>query len=243
LGEVGVNDLNSNNDMMNFSQEGLFRLSDTMTKIPEALVFEGIKSFGETLVECISEIIDNFKELLGVKDNKEFDDIYVEKASEAMSEVFTSDVIKEWPIMSLEQRSDTINSYVKSLGESLGINIKGIVVGDLYAELGEGVQGMNNGSGILYLDFRNIQDPSKLGEILNTATHEARHQLQSEAIENPGKFDVPSETLKTWKENFKPGNYEDGTDDMEAYWNQPVEADARGFATSVMEAFKNGLNV
>jgi hypothetical protein len=56
-----VNDLNSINDMMNFSQESLFRLSDTMTKIPQALVFEGIKSFGESFVDCISEIIDNFK--------------------------------------------------------------------------------------------------------------------------------------------------------------------------------------
>lgn len=222
------------------ASESLFRLPE----IPEAQGFEGMKAFTENFGDILGNIIDTLKGILGFN-NKDFTsdlptDEYIEKVSDVICEVFTKEVVSEWPSMSMEQRAALLNEYAAKLGEAQGINIKGIVVADLYAELGEGTQGMNDGNGILYLDYRNIQNPEKLGEILNTTTHEARHQLQFEAVANPGKFNIPMETIKVWEENMD--NYVDPAYDYEGYYNQIVEVDARYAASIVLENLRKSLN-
>ncbi len=220
--------------------ESLFRLPE----IPEAQGFEGMKAFTENFGDILGNIIDTLKGILGFT-NKDFTsdiptDEYIEKVSDAIKEVFTKEVIGEWPAMSMEQRAALLDRYAARLGEVQGINIKGIVVADLYAEFGEGTMGMNNGNGLLYLDYRNIQNPEMLGEILTTTTHEARHQLQSEVVENPGKFNIPMETVKAWEENMS--NYVDPEYDYEEYYNQTIEVDARYAAAIVLENLRKSLN-
>jgi hypothetical protein len=216
-----------------------------MPEIPQAQDFEGMKAFTENFGDILGNIIDTLKDILGFKNRDITADIpndeYLEKVSDVLKEVFTPEVVKEWPSMSMEQRAGLLDEYAARLGEAQGINIKGIMVADLYAELGEGTQGMNDGNGILYLDYRNIQNPEKLGEILDTTTHEARHQLQFEAIQNPGKFNIPMETIEKWEANM--ANYVDPEYDYEGYYYQPVEVDARYAAAIALENLRNSLNL
>ena len=212
--------------------------------IAESKNFEGMNSFTEHFTDFLGSIVDNIKDFLGISTENlsEGADIYAEVVSNIMSDVFTKDVIESWPTMEFQERCELLNQYVEGLGQALGINLNGIIVEDLYATVGEGVQGYCNGDGYLHLDFRNIEDPSMWGTILETTTHEARHQLQIEAIDNPEKFKgVPTDMIEGWRKNMLPGNYESGEFDMEAYWNQPVEVDARKFAAEVISGYLTNL--
>ena len=66
------------------------------------------------------------------------------------------------------------------------------------------------------IDIRLVADSSQLGELLNTTTHEMRHQLQTDALRNPDAFpDIPQETLDQWEYEFT--NYVDPSYDFEGY--------------------------
>jgi hypothetical protein len=82
-----------------------------------------------------------------------------------------------------------------------------------------------------------------LVEILDTLTHEARHQLQGEAIADPSRFPEISPTLiEAWEINNKEGNYISPDWWPEGYYTQAVEVDARDFAAAVVNAFNNMRN-
>ena len=93
--------------------------------------------------------------------------------------------------------------------------------------------GINCGDGYLLLDVRLFEDSSSLKQLLDTTTHEMRHQFQTEAVANPERYpDIPQETIETWRENCN--NYIDPTYDLEGYINQPIERDANAFAEEVL---------
>lgn len=239
MGGKAMNDFSR--EVTDITETGnLFRLPE----IPPAQSFEGIKGFTDSFGDILGNIVDTLKGILGFTSKDFTSDIptdeYIEKVSDAIKEIFTADVISEWPNMSLEQRAVMLDKYAARLGEAQGINIKGILVSDLYAEFGEGTKGMNDGNGILHLDYRDIQNPAMLGDILNTTTHEARHQLQFEAVQNPGKFNIPLETIKVWEENMSA--YVNPEYDYEGYYYQPVETDARYAAAIVLQNLRNSLN-
>ena len=165
----------------------------------------------------------------------------IEKTSDIMKEIFTDEVISNWDNFSLEEKNQLLNEYYARCGEALGIDAKGIIVDDLWASHGEGVLGLNNGNGYLMLDYRLFMDSANLGQLLDTTTHEMRHQLQSDAIKNPERFpDIPQETIDAWEYNWRPENYIDGNYDMEGYLNQPLERDANAFAEEVLAEYMEG---
>jgi hypothetical protein len=69
-------------------------------------------------------------------------------------------------------------------------------------------------------------------QAVDTLAHESRHAFQYHAINNPGAhFDDAK--VEAWRQNFS--DYKEPGDDFEAYWNQPVEVDARLYADSVVQ--------
>lgn len=70
-------------------------------------------------------------------------------------------------------------------------------------------------------------DPDKMVE---TVLHEGRHAFQHDVAEGR----VPcedAEIARAWARNLEPGGYVRFDENPRAYWSQPVEADARGFAS------------
>ena len=64
---------------------------------------------------------------------------------------------------------------------------------------------------------------------LNTIMHEGRHAYQHKAA----KGEIPhynQAELKAWRDNMKPGHYIEPEKNRRAYYNQPLEADAREYA-------------
>jgi hypothetical protein len=66
-------------------------------------------------------------------------------------------------------------------------------------------------------------------ECLNTVLHEGRHAYQDSAVRGEVYHHDKAE-LKAWQENMKPGNYIQPEQNRRAYYNQPIEADARQYA-------------
>jgi hypothetical protein len=69
-------------------------------------------------------------------------------------------------------------------------------------------------------------------EFVDTVVHEGRHAYQDHAISNPGTVDEG--VASAWAENMKPGNYLTAEEyGQEAYANQPIEADAWNYGSSI----------
>lgn len=164
----------------------------------------------------------------------------IETVADIMGEVFTDEVISNWENLSIEERASYLNEYYAKAGQALGIDTKGVYVDDLQALYGQGVQGVNSGDGYLGIDITLVADASRLEELLDTTTHEMRHQLQNDALRNPSAFpDIPEETLEQWQ--YEMNNYIDGTYDFEAYASQAIEVDARAFAEEVVNDFMSDV--
>lgn len=200
-------------------------------------VFRGALSANKGFDEGVNEDSEN-KEI-GNSEGVEYSEADLERietVSDIMGEVFTDEVISNWENLSVEERTAYLNEYYAKAGQALGIDVKGVYVDDLYEKYGYGTTGVNCGDGYLGIDIRRVEDPSQLSELLNTVTHEMRHQLQTDAVKNPEAFsDIPQETLDQW--NYEFNNYVDPSYDFEGYYNQVIETDARAFAEEVVNDY------
>lgn len=200
-------------------------------------IFSGMLSTSEGFREGINETPEN-KEIRNSEgvEYKEADIERIETAADIMGEIFTDEVISNWENLSIEERTSCLNEYYARAGQTLGINTKGVYVADLYETYGYGTQGVNCGDGYLGIDIRLVADTSQLAELLDTTTHEMRHQLQTDALRNPDAFpDIPKETLAQWEYEFT--NYINPSYDFEDYQNQAIETDARAFAEEVVDDY------
>lgn len=66
-------------------------------------------------------------------------------------------------------------------------------------------------------------------KLVETTFHEGRHAYQHQVVD--GLVELADEgTAREWAENLSCGGYVTFEENPRAYWNQPVEADARQFA-------------
>ena len=154
-------------------------------------------------------------------------------AAEGIKAIFTPDVLNRWGGMSIEQREQYVKAYSDYLCASMGISA------DIKIEyLEPGLFGSYNYiSDTITINTRMLDDGtlSELGGLLDTVIHEMRHNLQREAVAEPERFpDIPSNVIAAWRENQIPGNYILYSDDPRGYDEQPIEADAWGFAAEAM---------
>lgn len=200
-------------------------------------IFSGILQINKGFDEGVNETPEN-KEIRNSEgvEYSEADIERIETAAGIMGEIFTDEVISNWENLSVEERTAYLNEYYAEAGQALGIDTKGVYTADLYEMYGYGTQGVNCGDGYLGIDIRLVADSSQLEELLNTTTHEMRHQLQTDALKNPDAFpDIPQETLDQWEYEFT--NYVDPSYDFEGHQNQAIETDARAFAEEVVDVY------
>ena len=169
----------------------------------------------------------------------------VKECAEVAKECFTVEVIREWGSMSLEERDRIIQEYAQGIGTAMDINFKGIVWEEFpIGDDGSYTYGYNSGDGYVHLNVDILCDPAQLMQVIDTVAHEARHQMQSEAIENPSKFPIDEATIREWtvaKANYTlemPTAY-----DPWGYTYNPMELDSKFFGESmVRELTKDIIN-
>lgn len=211
-----------------------------MDGMMEALVNEGLQEGmqleGAAVLESMQvETYENAAFLVS-----EVDEVRVNETAEIMADIFTEDVIANWTELSTETKSELLNEYYIRAGENMGIETKGVIVEPMDAPLGYILHGYNSGDGYIHINEYVLNDPSQLGEVLNTATHEMRHQLQNDAVDNPGAFsDISDEVVGTWE--YELNHYINPDYDFQGYSEQVIEVDATDFAENVLEEYKEEL--
>lgn len=150
-------------------------------------------------------------------------------------EVFTEDVRGAWDTMTRDERRDIIETYADRIGRELygernwwdkfWGNHPSVVKKVDYNADGFGV---SHGDGTIAINERFVSDSKKnysVDKVIDTLTHEIRHEYQAEVKGNPEKYGVPDSLLNEWNQPYigsKSGYL--------SYYQQPVEADAKAFA-------------
>lgn len=207
--------------------------------------FNVIKDVWNDFVDSIKEFTDS---ITGGSDKPteivEAREYGVKECADVAKTCFTPEVIQSWGLMDLDSRDKVIQEYANGIGDAMGINFKGIVWEEFPSENGTYTFGYNAGDGYVHLNVDMLADPGMLMYLVDTVAHEARHQLQNEAIENPSKFPIDEATIKEWtvgKEAYTldmPSAY-----DPWGYIYNPMETDAKYFGESmVRELTKDIIN-
>ena len=86
---------------------------------------------------------------------------------------------------------------------------------------------------VIYVNSSQFASDSRYGRdseaIVTACLHEGRHAYQHQVAEGIVQHDNQAEA-DAWKDNLAEGNYISFRDNPRAYYNQPVEVDARKFA-------------
>lgn len=156
----------------------------------------------------------------GITEGREFG---LDKCTEAAMEIFNPGVINDWGSMSLEERKDIACMYADEVAKAFELeNYQGVII----ERMDPGVLGSNNGDGYIHISEGLIGDYTTPFQILDTITHELRHQYQSECIN--GFHDVTDEVRNEWAMATAIYNY-----------NQPSSFDPWGYAYNPLEIDSN----
>lgn len=163
----------------------------------------------------------------GITEGREFG---LDKCSEAALEIFNPGVIEEWGNMSLEERKDIACMYADKVAEAFElVDYKGVYI----EELEPGLLGSNNGDGTIHISEQLIGEYTTPFQILDTITHELRHQYQSECVN--GYHDVSDEVRNEWTMATAIYNYDQPTCyDPWGYSYNPLEIDSNYAGNTVV---------
>ena len=150
-------------------------------------------------------------------------DFGLDKCTEAAKEIFNPGVIENWSELSKDQRKEIAGTYANEVANAFELQTyKGVY----FEELEPGTMGYNNGDGSIHLSNDLITAWTSPLEIMNTITHELRHQYQSEAIR--GYHNVPDDVRQEWATAEQIYNYDQPyCYDPWGYTYNPLEIDAR----------------
>ena len=213
---------------------------------------ENLEGMLEVAIE--EEMLYNESEALEAMNPETFDDagfisdideVRTDETAEIMAEVFSRDVLESWAEMSLEEKSSKLNEYYIKAGANLGIETKGVIVEPLESEQPGMISfGYNSGDGYIHINENVLNEPTYLAQVLDTATHEMRHQFQNDVLASPENFtDIPQNVFDTWEYEMQPENYISPDYDYQGYYEQAIECDARGFAENVLDSYTQKMNL
>lgn len=163
----------------------------------------------------------------------------IAECTEAAKEIFTPEVIERWGSMSPEERAELASEYGDRVAESFElVNYNGIV----FQPMEPGCNGYNNGDGHAYISERLINTQQSPLQIVDTLTHELRHQYQNECMN--GFHNIPEETRNEWIQGAMTyTNTKPWAEDPWGYKYNPLEIDARYAGESVVrEMTKDYIN-
>jgi len=133
-----------------------------------------------------------------------------------------------WSELSLEKRHAALRKAEKSLAQAQGREAKPVRL----EALPPNQRGYFDGEQITINE--QLVQSDDVRQAVTTLAHEGRHAYQRHAVEHPEIHADPAE-VEQWQENF--ANYKDPQrHGFRAYYNQPVEVDARQYAKRIVNA-------
>lgn len=161
-----------------------------------------------------------------------YNDVYgnvEDKCVSAMQRLATYFDSNNWTKMSISERQDALNTLAKDAGVAFRTNVLGV----RFYEGPPSSRGYYNNDGYLYLNADVLTDETNRLDALDTVFHEGRHAFQRAATSNPNMHSIERLQANTWANNFR--NYiRPDRINLRRYFAQPVEVDAREFASNVL---------
>ena len=163
----------------------------------------------------------------GITEGRDFG---LEECSEAALEIFNPGVIYEWGSMTWEEKKDIACLYAEKVAEAFELeSYKGVIIEDM----GEGTLGSNNGDGTIHISESLLGAYNTPFQLVDTITHELRHQYQSECIR--GFHDVSEEVKNEWTMATAIYNYDEPSCfDPWGYSYNPLEIDSNYAGNTVV---------
>lgn len=168
---------------------------------------------------------------------------------------------ENWKDLTLEKRLKILNEMEQTIAK-----IEHRPAATIYTKsLDERTYGYQSNDSII-INTKNVEASGAstyaLDELLDTLIHEGRHRYQQYNVDERLVHESPAE-VNTWRENFKEMGYADGSPvhffefgplgfftnkqlkekGFRLYYYQPVEVDARNFASDVMSNYHNKMEV
>lgn len=204
------------NDCKSSISETIFNIEDKISNFFGG-IYNDVKYFfigNDTDAKAIEKLGDNFVEQR---------DFGLDKCTESAKEIFNPGVIENWSDLSTEQRKEISGVYAAEVANAFELqNYTGVY----FEDLEQGVMGYNNGDGNIHLSNELIKAWTSPLEIMNTITHELRHQYQFEAVQ--GYHNVADDVRNEWATAQEIYNYDQPyCYDPWGYTYNPLEIDAR----------------
>lgn len=146
------------------------------------------------------------------------------ECGEIANRIFTPEVREQWPDMTPEERLAYITQYKDEISVVLGEGTH-ITPEDIGYCDGYGVSYDPGGIGINKDFIFNPTGNYSLDKLIDTTTHEMRHQYQNAAEDDPERYGVPDSVYSEWTQT-----YIESDKDYTGYYQQSVEADAKAYA-------------
>lgn len=228
----------------------------TLSERPDLkMVIDSYNSSLKTSYSKTSDIIEEFRShslnilrdiiTSDIKDTEMFEslgtnfietrDFGLDKCYKAAKEIFNLGFMMNWANLSQQHRMEISGVYAKGVAEAFElVKYKGVVFGNIRGD------GQNNGDGIIWVSTRLLEPNSSPFNLIDTITHESRHQYQFEAID--GFHNVPEEVIKEWiiagqiYNEDRPSCFNPW-----GYWYNPVEIDARYAGETVVRNLTQDL--
>lgn len=161
--------------------------------------------------------------------------------SVAMDELFVSSAVElihenpnlkeeAWEHLTAGQRETVLRDLSDKVADIFGVTISRVEFVDMPEKCwGE----YTRSDGSIKINREVLSEPERLKVAIDTLLHETRHAFQYETVNGNITGNVDQETLDEWRCSID--NYIPPSLDLQAYRNQPIEKDARNFASSVLK--------
>jgi hypothetical protein len=177
----------------------------------------------------------------------DYDKKMIDGSKDIIQRYFPDGIEETMVRLSLEERINQITSLTSDISKFYQVDIKMLKFlsttetsssAETIGEMTAGYFNEKTNSIAYNVDILATDDSERLYEMVNTVIHECRHAFQFKAISTPGFKDIiPYETLIAWANNWQ--NYIQAEMDLEGYFKQPIEYDARNFADLTTKDFIN----
>lgn len=221
------------------------KLHDTVDAAKEYIegITENIKDFSRGVYDSVASFFSDSKEMereeltMYSKEFSETREFGLDHCVEAASEYFNPRVISEWPNLSTDQRAEICYAYADEVAEAFELkDYNGVI----FEQLEPGTLGYNSGDGYIHLTTDLLNPMMTPLNLVDTITHELRHQYQSECVN--GYHDVAPDVRNEWA--MATEMYTDGPSwcyDPWGYMYNALEIDSRFAGETVVREISSKM--
>ena len=219
-------------------------IEDTLTQTGRSLI-SGVKAVWDKIKRMWSSVHNKIKEFWGsFRSLIEEQEPYQEQDNSELRERITvtiKSLLGDAPLQAMcdcniSERKEIVVELIDKIATEMAIESPNVNIETLKKDL-MGYYSLEHNEIVVNLSMLTCHPMGldEATELLDTIIHEMYHAFQHQAICNPGRFGISTNTALIWERNFE--NYISPEQNPYLYYEQPVEESARSFAHLIVLQF------